>query len=74
MVQIADHDPSVALERRIDRAPLGQGVIPLKHILHTIDGAGFTGYYDVEVITRFTDEQKRTIVEDSKATFDKLWE
>ena len=74
VVQIADHDPSVALERRIDRAPLGEGVIPLKQILHAIDGAGFTGYYDVEVITKFTDEQKRTIVADSKAAFEKLWE
>jgi sugar phosphate isomerase/epimerase len=72
IVQLADQSaPGFSM---MDRAPLGEGVIPLEESLHAVDAAGFAGYYDVEIFsTKLTDEQKDGLVSGSKAVFDRVW-
>ena len=72
IVQLADQGaPGFSM---LDRAPLGQGVIPLEETLQAVDAAGFDGYYDVEIFsTKLTDEQKNGLVSGSKAVFDRVW-
>ncbi len=55
------------------RVPPGEGMIPLKEILHTLDKAGYDRFYDVEVIGDFTPERRKNLVADCKAWFEAVW-
>ena len=76
-VQINDYalpDGDTRLSGGGPRLPLGEGIIPLRRILHAVDKAGYDGYYDIEVIGRFSEERRKTLVADCKRYFDALWQ
>jgi sugar phosphate isomerase/epimerase len=58
----------------IDRRILGEGVIPLKEILSAIEGTGYSGFYDVEIMS---DEvwamDYHVLLEACKAGFARIW-
>lgn len=47
-VQIADFR---AGEDPLDRAPPGEGIAPLEEIIATLEGAGYDGWYEIELFT-----------------------
>ncbi len=48
-VQVSDHKKVTM--RTMDRAMLGEGVIPLRELLQALERAGYQGYYDMEIIS-----------------------
>jgi len=72
LVQISDHYPESY--NMMHRAPLGQGVLPVKRVLHAIHDAGYASWYEVEVFgDSLTEEQRSTLLPDSKAAFEGVW-
>jgi sugar phosphate isomerase/epimerase len=56
------------------RMPLGRGVIPLKEILHAIDGAGYDGFYDIELFSPEVWEMDYgQLLEECKTGFAEIW-
>ncbi len=73
LVHVSDHYGDTHSMR--DRAPLGEGVMPLKKLLGAIDQAGYDGFYEIEVFSpRFTEEDHATLITRCKAAFERLWE
>lgn len=75
-VQISDYaksDQPVVLTTGGPRVALGEGMIPLKELLHAVDRAGYVRYYDIEVIGAFTPERQKRLLGDCKTYFDALW-
>ncbi len=76
-VQLSDYgrtDEPVRLSGGGGRFPLGEGLIPLREIMHDLDDAGYARNYDLEIIGDFSPERRRTLLADSKRYFDALWE
>lgn len=48
-VQVSDH--KAITMRTMDRAMLGEGIIPLRELLKALEHAGYKGYYDMEIIS-----------------------
>jgi sugar phosphate isomerase/epimerase len=58
-----------------DRARLGEGVIPLKEIVGALDASGYRGYYDVEIpADGLRDADYRSLLQECRAAFEKLWQ
>ncbi|MCH8195074.1 MAG: sugar phosphate isomerase/epimerase [Chloroflexi bacterium] len=73
LVQISDHYADTY--SMWERAPLGQGILPLKKVLREIDAAGYAGWYDVEVFPdRLSETEQVALAADSKAAFAQLWD
>jgi sugar phosphate isomerase/epimerase len=51
-VQIDDVDPAGLVEYRYSRVQLGEGELPLAEMIRVIEGAGYQGLYENEVIAR----------------------
>ena len=76
-VQVNDYartEEPVVLTMGMPRAPLGEGMIPIKDILSAVDAAGYERWYDIEVIGSFSPERQKTLVADCKAYFEALWD
>ena len=64
---------SDALDRlRYSRAPLGEGEIPLRELILAFDEAGYSGWYEHEVLTK-EPEDRVQFVRDACAWFDAVW-
>jgi sugar phosphate isomerase/epimerase len=58
----------------IDRRILGDGVIPLREILHAIAATGYEGFYDVEIMSdQVWAMDYVALIDTLKARFDALW-
>jgi sugar phosphate isomerase/epimerase len=58
----------------IDRRILGDGVIPLREILHAIAATGYDGFYDVEIMSDSVwGMDYVALIKTLKARFDALW-
>jgi sugar phosphate isomerase/epimerase len=58
----------------IDRRILGDGVIPLREILHAIAATGYDGFYDVEIMSDSVwGMDYVALIDTLKARFDALW-
>ena len=58
----------------IDRRILGDGVIPLREILHAIAATGYDGFYDVEIMSGSVwGMDYVALIKTLKARFDALW-
>jgi len=56
-----------------NRQPLGSGAVPLAKIVAALDGAGYRGYFDVELMGEEIEvADYRQLLVDSKRTFDQL--
>ncbi|MBI3742902.1 MAG: sugar phosphate isomerase/epimerase [Chloroflexi bacterium] len=72
LVQMSDHYADA--DSMMDRAPLGEGVLPLKAALRPIADAGYDGWWDIEVFSpRFTDTDQRTLLPRCKSAFERVW-
>jgi sugar phosphate isomerase/epimerase len=64
-----------APEPGIDRRVLGEGVIPLREILHAIAETGYEGYYDVEIMSDVVwGMDYPELLGTLRARFDSLWD
>ncbi|MEK6237380.1 MAG: sugar phosphate isomerase/epimerase [Planctomycetales bacterium] len=60
-------------EREQNRCRLGDGVIPLQEIIRALTAAGYSGYYDVELIGEdVSGEDYHELIQQSKQTFEAL--
>jgi sugar phosphate isomerase/epimerase len=58
----------------IDRLIPGQGVIPLKEILHAIEATGYAGFYDVEIMSPDVWAMDyHQVLEACKTGFQRIW-
>jgi sugar phosphate isomerase/epimerase len=57
----------------IDRRILGDGVIPLREILHAIAATGYDGFYDVDMSGSVWGMDYVALIKTLKARFDALW-
>lgn len=58
----------------IDRKLLGEGVIPLKDIVAAIDSTGYSGFYDVEIMSDdIWAMDYMNVIERTKVSFADLW-
>jgi sugar phosphate isomerase/epimerase len=72
LVQMSDHYAEA--DSMLDRAPLGEGVLPLRAALWPIAEAGYGGWWDIEVFSpRFTEADQATLLERCKAAFERVW-
>ena len=56
-----------------NRAPLGEGKLPLVEVVKTLQAAGYNGYYDVELMGEDIEQTSyQDLVTQSKAAFEKL--
>ena len=56
-----------------NRAPLGQGKLPLAEVVQALQSAGYDGYYDVELMGEDIEQTSyQDLVTQSKAAFEKL--
>ena len=83
-VQISDWKPtgqdiSKALNNQDDRQMLGDGIIPIRNLLHALDNAGYEEVYALEILAQETVPgspwtlEYRELINKSKETFDQLW-
>ncbi len=57
-----------------DRAMLGEGIIPLRHILGLIEGAGYGGYYEVEILSEdLWRSDYQQLLARCRSSFEALW-
>ena len=57
-----------------DRAMMGEGVIPLKHILGLIEDTGYDGCYEVEILSEeLWQSDQQELVKRCRATFEAIW-
>ena len=62
-------------EGRGGRARLGEGTLPLKHIVRSLDAAGYDGFYDVEVSSDgISESEYPELLRQSRDAFEALWE
>jgi len=62
-----------ALDRlRYSRAPFDDGEIPLEALVRAFDAAGYSGWYEDEVLTKEPADRVQ-FVRDSRAWFDAIW-
>lgn len=71
-VQVSDHKETTM--KTMDRAMLGEGIMPMAELLRSLEDAGYQGLYDIEVISEDNerigyDETLRRVV----AGFATLW-
>jgi sugar phosphate isomerase/epimerase len=66
-VQLDDVDAAALDEYRYLRVQLGTGVLPLADMVRTIEGAGYTGFYENEVIARVPREERAAFVAEGGA-------
>ena len=56
-----------------NRSPLGEGNLPLAEVVSTLESAGYTGYYDVELMGEEIEQTGyEELVTRSKTAFEKL--
>ncbi len=72
-VQLSDHKARTM--KTMDRAMLGEGIMPLASLLRAVERGGYKGYYDIEIISddvaaMGNERALRQIIKD----FDALWE
>jgi sugar phosphate isomerase/epimerase len=57
------------------RVPVGDGVIPLRRMVHALDDAGYTGYYDIELMGSVIEEVGyANAIRRSVTAFKNLWD
>jgi sugar phosphate isomerase/epimerase len=66
-------DSTTLPDREHNRQPLGAGAIPLRAIVETLEGAGYRGYYDVELMGEEIEvADYRDLLTSSKRAFEEL--
>jgi len=53
-VQVSDYKR--ATMRTMDRALLGQGILPLRAMIHALEDGGYRGWYEIEIISEDVDQ------------------
>jgi sugar phosphate isomerase/epimerase len=68
-VQLTNIDPTALDELRYDRAPFAQGEVPIAALVHTLESAGYSGWYENEVLMRVPRDERLTWVRESRDWF-----
>jgi sugar phosphate isomerase/epimerase len=71
-VQLTNVDPTALDELRYDRAPFETGEVPITALAHTLEAAGYTGWYENEVLMRVPRDQRLAWLRASRAWFTAL--
>ena len=57
-----------------DRAMMGEGIIPLKHILGLINETGYDGYYEIEILSEeLWKLDHNSLVQQCVTSFENIW-
>jgi sugar phosphate isomerase/epimerase len=72
-VQVTNMSGEAMDRYRYSRAPLAEGVIPLRELLRAFDAAGYRGWYEHEVLTNEPEDRVR-FVREAREWFDTVWE
>ena len=72
-VQITDVPAEAIQEYRYARCKLGEGDIPLRSLMRSMDDAGYRGYYELEIVMRIPREEREALLHESRAYFDSVW-
>ncbi|MGH7895000.1 MAG: sugar phosphate isomerase/epimerase family protein, partial [Candidatus Binatia bacterium] len=72
IVQVSDF--KIGTLAASDRVVMGDGDIPLRRVLRALDDAGYSGWYDIELLgPRIEAEGYESVVPRALAAFDALW-
>ncbi|MCU1362941.1 MAG: Xylose isomerase domain protein barrel [Acidimicrobiaceae bacterium] len=73
-VHLSNVDRSALEQRRLQRAPLDKGVIPVEEMIRALHDAGYRGFYENEVLVRTERAACIEAVRSAREWFDALWD
>jgi sugar phosphate isomerase/epimerase len=71
-VQVTNVDAAALEEIRYERAPLDRGDVPVAALVAVLEAAGYSGWYENEVLARIPREQRLEMLRASREWFDGL--
>jgi len=73
-VQVTDVDAAALAQLRYDRAALGQGDVHVRELVQGLEGAGYRGWYEIEVLVRIPRDERVALVRDARLFLESVLE